>query len=121
MNKKEFDRYLARDKSQCYHCGASGETLVPQHRSNRGMGGSKKRHTPSNIIVFCSEANGLIESDPYLAKTARENGWKLESWQDTQETPVYNFASQSWFVLDSDYNRTATEEIDADNQGRTQL
>jgi len=109
MKNSEFAKYLDRDK-RCYHCGSTDNTLIPQHRINRGMGGSKTLHKPSNIIVLCSLSNGLIESDPELAQSAREYGWKLERWKDPKETPVFDFASGEWFVLDDDYNRIRLEE-----------
>ena len=74
MNKKQFQRFLDRDKG-CWHCGSTGEDLVPQHRSNRGMGGSHKKDKPSNIVVLCSEFNERIEADRYSAKIARNMGW----------------------------------------------
>ena len=60
MTPKEFRKYIDRD-SWCYHCGQT-EAIAPNHRISRGMGGSKVRNVPSNIIVLCSEMNGLIES-----------------------------------------------------------
>ena len=118
LTSKQFQKYLDRDK-RCYHCGSSDSTLIPQHRINRGMGGSKKLDTPSNIIVFCSIANGLIESSSEQADLARQYGWKLERWQDTLLEPVFDLASGLWFVLDNTYNRIAHEEINADNQGKS--
>jgi hypothetical protein len=49
MTKKEFQKYLDRDGG-CVHCGDT-ETAVPNHRANRGMGGSRERDVPSNVIV----------------------------------------------------------------------
>jgi hypothetical protein len=118
LTSKQFQKYLDRDK-RCYHCGTSDGTLIPQHRINRGMGGSKKLDTPSNIIVFCSMANFLIESSAEEADRAKRYGWKLERWQDTTSAPVFDLASGVWFVIDNSYNRTETREQDADNQGQS--
>lgn len=106
MTVKEFQKFLDRDGC-CYHCGISGDTLVPQHRAGRGMGGSKQRETPANVIVFCSLANGLIESDAVFAEQARLYGWKIGSTQDPAAVPVVDFATQTKWLLDSDYNRTS--------------
>lgn len=105
MTPKEFRKFLDRDKA-CVHCGLDDETLVPQHRIGRGMGGSKRLNTPSNIIVFCSRFNGLIESDAGAAKTALVNGWKLQSWDNPAEVPIFDNNFQKWFILDENYGRT---------------
>jgi hypothetical protein len=107
MTPKEFAKFLDRDRHQCWHCGRSGDDLVPQHRISRGMGGSKSkiRNGSANILVFCSEANGLIESDPQLAKQARMMGWKLGSYRDPARSPAFNIADGIWYVLDENFGR----------------
>jgi hypothetical protein len=120
MNSKQFQSYLERDRQSCVHCGMSDATLIPQHRKNRGMGGSKTRDVPSNIVVMCSKLNWLIEADATWAIIAKERGWKLESWQDPLDTPVYYAHDGKYYILDNDFHRRAVrEETDADNQGRT--
>jgi hypothetical protein len=104
VTPKQFALFLARDQ-RCYHCGSDTD-LIPQHRINRGMGGSKARNKPSNIISFCALFNGLIESDPRAADMARRWGWKLNSWDSTTETAVFDASSGKWFVLDDSYGRT---------------
>jgi hypothetical protein len=104
VTPKEFKKYLKRD-GHCYHCGIDDETLIPQHRINRGMGGSKLLNTPSNIIVLCSYANGLIESNAFWADRARQFGWKLPSWAIASENAVFDVVSQTWFLLDDSFNR----------------
>lgn len=108
MNQREFSRYLERDGGKCLHCGAT-EGLVPQHRQNRGMGGSKLRNLPSNIIVFCSTMNNAIEADARLAADAVAYGWKVQSFDDPAMTPVYDRTAQGWFLLDDYYGREATQ------------
>jgi hypothetical protein len=97
MTPKQFAKFLARDGS-CWHCGLDTD-LIPHHRMNRGMGGSKAREEPSNVIVMCSMINGLMESDPIMAQMAREFGWKLESWQKTSEVPVFDVTSGVWYLI----------------------
>lgn len=119
MKTSDFAKYLERDK-RCYHCGTSNDTLIPQHRANRGMGGSKSKNNPANIIVLCSYANGLLESSANWQAFAKQYGWKLESWQDPTRSPVYDSHSATWFVLDNNYNRVALkEENNADHSWRT--
>lgn len=109
MTPKEFQKYLERDK-RCLHCGAT-EGLAPNHRANRGMGGSKSRNRPSNIIVLCSLFNGLIESDAAAAQRAKDAGWKLESWQDPLKIPVLDLGSGIFYRLDDEYRRAASGTI----------
>jgi hypothetical protein len=107
MKKKEFEKYRDRDKS-CPHCGTTGPELIPQHRANRGMGGSKSRNRPSNIIAFCSLGNGLMESNATFASLARSYGWKILSYQDPSKTPVR--LSDGWYLLDDNFGKARTAE-----------
>ena len=103
MTKKQFQKYLDRDGG-CVHCGDT-QTAVPNHRANRGMGGSKERDVPSNVVVLCSAMNGLIESDSSFAEVARDNGWKLSTGQDPETSPFFDFVAGRWFLADNFYNR----------------
>ena len=103
MNGKEFAKFLNRDGG-CWHCGVDDETLIPHHRLNRGMGGSKVRDVPSNVIVICSAFNTVMESDPVAASLARSYGWKLRAGDDPLLVPV--FGPGGWFFLDNKFNKT---------------
>ena len=105
MRAKQFRQLLERDQGRCYHCGRSDDTLVPQHRLGRGMGGSKARDVPSNIITFCSDYNQRVEDNAISAAKAKRMGWKLESWQDPLDTPVWDFSSGLWYTLNDSYTR----------------
>lgn len=100
MNQKQFRKYLDRDDG-CVHCGES-VGVSPHHRLNRGMGGSKSRDVPSNIIVICSWLNSAMESDAKIADQARRLGWKLGSGDDPKVEPVYHY-TQQWRVLDDSF------------------
>jgi hypothetical protein len=107
MNRREFDKLLARDK-HCLHCGKTDDTLIPQHRANRGFGGAGRKsvlNLPSNLIVFCAEANGLIESDAVWADRARLFGWKLSRWADPSTTPVYDLPNAVYCIIGDDWSR----------------
>jgi hypothetical protein len=108
VNGRQFALYLARDLHCVCGCVGKEDTLIPQHRIGRGMGGSKVLDRPANIIVMCSLQNGLIESDPKAAAVAREYGWKLSRWESPEETPFYDLATGQWFLIDNIYNRTQT-------------
>lgn len=108
MTPREFQLFVDRDGGRCMHCGTDWG-LVPQHRLGRGMGGSKERERPSNVITFCGKFNGLIESDPQLADIARAYGWKLRAGDEPLMAAVFDYAAQSWFFLDDDYHRTKVD------------
>jgi hypothetical protein len=103
MKPKEFQRLIDRD-SYCLHCGER-EAISPNHRKNRGMGGSKLGNKASNLIVLCSLYNGQIESNPDQARFARQMGWKIESWEDPASIPVCDSLTGLWWYLTDDYQR----------------
>ena len=113
MNGKAFAKFLARDFNRCWHCGIDDLTLVPQHRRGRGFGGSKSATSngAANIIVFCSEANGRLESDATFAKVARSKGWALNSWQTPDNEPVFDVVTQCWYRLDNDFGRVLSAQV----------
>lgn len=77
MTEKDRKRLLARDQEQCWHCGTT-ENLTVQHRVNRGMGGSKKRDNPANLILLCWFVNFEMEASSRAAESARLAGWKVD-------------------------------------------
>ena len=94
--KKVLKLVQARD-SHCYHCGLE-EDLVPHHRINRGMGGSKLLDTPDNLMMVCSRWNGDMESNAELAASARGWGHKLPVWESL-EHPVFDRMGGWWYLL----------------------
>lgn len=95
-----------RDGHRCLHCG-TGDQLSPQHRRNRGMGGTSAAalHAPSNVVTLCWPANSAMESDAAAAAEGRRYGWKLDRDQDPAATPVYDAAAGLWYLLRDDYGR----------------
>lgn len=108
MNGRQFALYLARDLHCPCGCVGQEDTFVPQHRINRGMGGSKLLDRPANVIVMCAELNGQIESDPAIADLARRYGWKLSRWDSPEDTPFWDVATGTWNLIDNIYNREIT-------------
>ena len=105
MTPKELKKYLLRDQ-YCPHCGTEPPMLVPHHRKNRGMGGSKgAANNPSNILLVCADLNGLMESDTKVQSLARENGWKLFQYEDPLVVPIYDSISEFWFRLNDTYQK----------------
>jgi len=107
LTPKQFQKYLDRDGG-CVHCGET-EAVAPNHRANRGMGGSKKRDVPSNIVVLCSYLNGMIESNSSQAHHARMAGWKLFSHEDATSTPLWDAQTSEWVLLADDFSRAPVE------------
>jgi hypothetical protein len=103
--KKTLTLIRARDP-HCYHC-ATEEDLVPHHRINRGMGGSKLLDTPDNLMMVCAVYNGLMESDILTARSARGWGHKLAVWEDTAR-PVFDVVG-GWWILGADGSRVRVE------------
>lgn len=103
MTPKQFQKYLDRDR-HCLHCGAT-EALAPNHRANRGHGGSKSAEVASNVVILCSLFNGLIESDAKAAGMAKRFGWKISRYDNPKEMPVYDVVVGEWFFLNDDFTR----------------
>jgi hypothetical protein len=106
MTKKQFEKYLARDRG-CWHCSSTGDDLIPHHRQNRQAGGSKLRDVPSNIVVLCSQANLLLESNAEFAELGRKLGWKLRSHENPLEVPI--FGHGGWWLLNDDFTKDLLE------------
>ena len=104
MSAANYKRLMERDGGHCVHCGAT-EGLVPQHRQNRGMGGSLVREQPSNIVTLCSRFNGEIESDAAKADLARDMGWKLRLGTMPEAKALYDMVTRRWYYLDNEWNR----------------
>ena len=104
MKPNEFKKYEARD-THCPHCGVGVPYLVPHHRKNRGMGGSKVLDTPSNILLVCALLNGAMEQQSEVAEDAKRFGWKLESWQDPLVIPIYDAITGFLYRLKDDYTK----------------
>jgi hypothetical protein len=104
VTPNEFKKYLRRDQ-YCWHCGATDETLIPQHRANRGMGSVKSRNRPSNIIVLCSAFNQAIESDASKAALAKDYGWKISGHDNPLFIPLFDVVKREWFFLDDEFGK----------------
>ena len=109
MSAADYNRLLNRDGGVCWHCGTT-EGLVPQHRQNRGMGGSLVREKPSNILTLCSRFNGEIEADAAKAELARDMGWKLRPDQLPEAKAAYDKVTQRWYYLNDSWERTVAFE-----------
>jgi hypothetical protein len=96
--------HLRERDPYCLHCGDDLH-LVPHHRRNRGMGGSKSLDRYDNLLMICAAYNGLMESDAKVAEEARDLGHKLGQWQGF-DNPVFDSITKEWFVLDKAGNKT---------------
>lgn len=119
MSPTVFGWVLERDGHRCASCGTGGNTLVPNHRLNRGMGGSKARETPTNVVTMCYECNGIIESDATSRAIAVAYGWKLLTGDDPDTMPWYDKTLDTWFQPDDDYGRNIVHLTDLPERYRT--
>lgn len=106
ISKAILKKLIERD-DHCWHCGTT-ETLAPHHRRNRQMGGSTKLDRLDNLIRVCSAYNGAMESDPQVARQAKDKGHKLSSWDDFN-TPVFDIVTGLHYLLDSKGGKGVTE------------
>ncbi|PZE23881.1 hypothetical protein [Curtobacterium sp. MCBD17_028] len=77
-----------RDGRRSAWTGNESDTLVPQHRANRGMGGRGSLDRLSNLVWLESDLNGLIESDPEWQQVAVARGIKISGHQDPEDVEV---------------------------------
>jgi hypothetical protein len=106
MKAAEIQKLRQRDQ-WCWHCGTT-EHLVPHHRANRGMGGSKIADNLQNVILVCAQYNGDMESDAATASLARDLGHNLSKFLSPAE-PVFDNFSKRWYYLDTKGNKVQTE------------
>lgn len=93
----------ARDGHRCvwhWEGACDAETLVPHHRVNRGMGGRRSLNRLSNLVWLCSAVNGLIESDPEWADSARKRGIKLSGHAEPSDVLIVHAVHGSVWLLD---------------------
>lgn len=84
-----YRKLFGRDQACVWHGWACDQdTLVPQHRAGKGMGGSQRGDRLSNLVLLCSRFNGLIESDADVAELAREKGVKVSRSAITTLAPL---------------------------------
>jgi hypothetical protein len=106
MKNSDIKKLRQRDL-YCWHCGTT-EDLVPHHRANRGMGGSKSLDTLQNVILVDADFNSRMESDAAVATWARDLGLKLSKFANPAE-PVFDNYAKLWFTLDLQGNKTEVE------------
>jgi hypothetical protein len=95
LPKKLLKTLQERDQ-WCAHCGSTDD-LVPHHRRNRGMGGSKLLDTLDNLMMVCAIYNGAMESDLRVAQQARAWNHKLPIWEK-ENLPVFDRAGGWWYL-----------------------
>lgn len=103
MNKRDFQKLKNRDET-CVATGQETDRLIPNHRIDRGMGGSKLLDNPENLVLMDSIINGLITHDKDWERKAFKYGWSLESWQDPATEPFYHIGLHQWVQPDGDWN-----------------
>lgn len=92
----------ARDGHVCAWHGdlCDPDTLVPQHRANRGHGGRPSLMILPNIVWLDSITNGMVETDPTYARLAKARGLKISSHANPEQVPVW--MDEAWWLLTGD-------------------
>lgn len=98
-----------RDEQLCVACGTD-QDMTLQHRANRGMGGSKSRDRVENLVCMCSHHNQLLEMDAEFAQRGRRLGWKLNSWDNPLDCPVFYVKDGAFFYLSGRGTRIKKEK-----------
>ena len=106
MKSADIQKLRKRD-DHCWHCGTT-EDLVPHHRANRGMGGSKVADNLQNVILICAAWNFAMEADPASASLARDLGHTLSKF-DSPGEPCFDNDSKKWYDLDLKGNKVVTD------------
>lgn len=89
-----------RDGHRSAWTGLDSDTLVPQDRGNRGMGG-RSIYMVANYVWLEAHINCLIESDAEWAAEARRRGIKISRFADPRLIPI-NHAVHGDVFLDND-------------------
>lgn len=108
MNRSKILQLVRDTHSYCPHCGADTGLQI-HHRANRGMGGRPKNSMDrfDNLLRVCPALNYQMESNPDVAATAREMGWKLGQW-DGFDTPYFDKVVSKWYLLTQDGRKLET-------------
>lgn len=99
----------ARDGHRSAWTGDDVDTLVPQDRGNRGMGG-RSVYNLANYVWLESDINGLIESRADWAEEARRRGIKISRFADPRLVAIDHAVHGSVF-LTNDGRVTPADEI----------
>ena len=79
-----YEQVAVRSLGVCERCGtARGEQM--HHRQARGMGGSKIRNGPENLLHLCEPCHRWVEANPAESYV---NGWKVRRGVNPADTPV---------------------------------
>jgi hypothetical protein len=87
---------LTRDGGRCVSCG-SADALQMQHRARVGNGGSGIRPDVLELVTACAVCNARFEAD--LQTRALVYGWKVRTWVNPADVPVFNIPAQQWGLL----------------------
>jgi len=108
---KQVRAIRERDGNVCAWTGVESDRLVPQHRANRGMGGSRKANRLSNGLLLDSLINGQIEADAGMAAEARRRGIKISLHADPRLVPVLYPDGLFYWLLDDGTRIPVGEDV----------
>ena len=101
FSKRQWEQIKERDQVCVWHGPSCDlDMLIPQHRSGRGMGGSKSKNRLSNGVAMCSLVNGEIEANAELATEARHRGIKISLHANPEIVPVTYWDGRTFYLND---------------------
>lgn len=120
--RKTRDLVIARDEGRCVRCsvfvvdpesGAPVAQYSLQHRSPRGMGGTKNPviDSPANLVVLCGTGTTGCHGKTETARArARLHGWSVSRYQDPREVPMLH-DRHGWVLVGDTYSPTEPIEL----------
>lgn len=109
-----------RDKHRCVRCGSS-TPITLQHRTARGMGGSRlpAANASANLITLCGSGttgcHGWVENHP---TEALELGYRVRRGDDPTTVPVLYGIERSLYFLEDDGTKTWLQSTDREPVAR---
>lgn len=103
---------VKRDGFSCQRCGRNLFDTIRyglQHRRPRGMGGSKRLHTMTNLVVLCGWADDPGTCTNWVEREDRpgatRDGWLVSNGVTPEEWPVLRFG-KSWELPGDEWAKT---------------
>lgn len=99
-----------REDQCCAWCGKHAQGGSVQHRTARGMGGTRRKVTLADGVLLCGSAttgdHGMFESRPEIAL---RYGYRVPQSMSADETPIFIWG-HGWVLLAADGTYTSSSD-----------